>query len=230
MHQPVTEHAPLLAAKAAWSKEVILTDRIDAGTVGPLFRDEIAQRKLKTLIVMPLLVQGEVQGVIEVLTIKEKNFVEGELEVLSVVANDLAGGMSRKRLIDELRTKNIELEAQTQKTVEASETLKKFLATFSHELRSPLNSIIGFSELLAKQLHELPRETVDEFMKNINTSGRHLQQIINDILDLSKIEAGKMELHIASYPVSYFRESVERVLASAIAEKKIRLEFSFTRR
>ena len=145
--------------------------------------------------------------------------------MLSVVANDLAGGMSRKRLVDELRTKNIELEAQTQKTVEASETLKKFLATFSHELRSPLNSIIGFSELLTKQLSELPRETVEEFMKNINTSGRHLQQIINDILDLSKIEAGKMDLHIASYPVDYFRESVERVLASAIAEKKIRLRF-----
>ena len=227
VHQPVIEHAPLLAAQAAWSKGVILSDRIEEGTVGPLFREEIAQLKLKTLIVMPLLVQGEVQGVIEVLTIKEKSFVKGEMEVLSVVANDLAGGMSRKRLIDELRTKNIELEAQTQKTVEASETLKKFLATFSHELRSPLNSIIGFSELLTKQLNDLPRETVEEFMKNINTSGRHLQQIINDILDLSKIEAGKMELHIASYPVSYFRESVERVLASAIAEKKIHLEFSF---
>jgi len=227
VHQPVTEEASRLAARAAWSKRVILSDRMDEGTIGPLFREEIDALKLKTLIVMPLLVQDEVQGVIEVLTIKEKDFVQGELEVLSVVANDLAGGMSRKRLIDELRTKNIELEAQTQKTVEASETLKKFLATFSHELRSPLNSIIGFSELLTKQLGELPHETVEEFMKNINTSGRHLQQIINDILDLSKIEAGKMELHIASYPVDYFQESIERVLASAIAEKKIHLHFSF---
>jgi PAS domain S-box-containing protein len=226
VHQPVTEHAPRLAAKAAWGKGVLLSDQLDEGTVGPLFREEITGLKLKTLIVMPLLVQDEVQGVIEVMSIKEKDFVKGELEVLGVVANDLAGGMSRKRLIDELRTKNLELEAQTQKTAEASETLKKFLATFSHELRSPLNSIIGFSELLTKQFNELPRETVDEFMKNINTSGRHLQQIINDILDLSKIEAGKMELHVASYPVSYFRENVERVLASAIAEKKIRLEFS----
>ena len=49
-------------------------------------------------------------------------------------------------------------------------------------------------------------ETIQDFMKNINTSGRHLQQIINDILDLSKIEAGTMELHIASHPVAYFRE------------------------
>jgi CheY-like chemotaxis protein len=111
--------------------------------------------------------------------------------------------------------------------VEASDTLKKFIATFSHELRSPLNSIIGFSDLLTTQLDGLPPETVRNFMKNINTSGRHLQQIINDILDLSKIEAGKMELHVASYPVSYFEESVMRVLSAALAEKKINLEFRF---
>jgi CheY-like chemotaxis protein/two-component sensor histidine kinase len=99
---------------------------------------------------------------------------------------------------------------------------------FSHELRSPLNSIIGFSDLLASPAEGLPDATVQEFMKNINLSGRHLQQIINDILDLSKIEAGKMELHIASYPVSYFRESIERVLASAIQEKGVRLSFAFS--
>ena len=98
---------------------------------------------MKTLIVMPLIVQNDLQGVLEVLSIKEPGFTSGQIEILSVVANDLAGGMSRKRLIDELRMKNLELEAQTQKTQEASDTLKKFLAMFSHELRSPLNSIIG---------------------------------------------------------------------------------------
>ena len=103
--------------------------------------------KLQTLIAMPLIVQGEVQGVLEVLTIKEKGYVQSDVDILSVVANAVAAGMIRKRLIDELRMKNIELETQTQKTLEASDTLKKFLATFSHELRSPLNSIIGFSDL-----------------------------------------------------------------------------------
>jgi len=226
VHQQVTPEATHLAAQAAFRREVILNDDLSQSTVGGLYREEMNDLRLKTLMVIPLAVQGEVQGVMEILTIKEKDFCAKDLEILTVVANDLAGGMSRKRLVDELRMKNLELEAQTQKTVEASDTLKKFLATFSHELRSPLNSIIGFSDILNKQYDGLSAETIQGFMNNINTSGRHLQQIINDILDLSKIEAGKLELHIASYPVSYFQESIERVLAAAIQEKSIHLEFA----
>jgi PAS domain S-box-containing protein len=228
VHQPVTPEALHLAALAAFRKETQISTDLNQSTVGSLFMDEVEALRMKTLIVMPLVVQGEVQGVLEVLSIKEKDFTAAQVEILTVVANDLAGGMSRKRLIDELRMKNLELEAQTQKTLEASDTLKKFLAMFSHELRSPLNSIIGFSELLASPADELPPETVKEFMKNINVSGKHLQQIINDILDLSKIEAGKMELHIASYPVSYFKESVERLLAVPLREKEVNIAFDLT--
>ncbi len=227
VHQRVGPDAPYPAAQAACSCTPFITDDLAKGTLGTVYAEEIARAGLKTLIVLPLTVQGEAQGVLEVFSIKQKDFVAEEMDLLSVVANDLAGGMSRKRLVDALRTKNIELESQTQKTQEASETLKKFLATFSHELRSPLNSIIGFSDLLAQPTRDLSAETAQEFMKNINASGRHLQQIINDILDLSKIEAGKMDLHIASYPVAYFEESVTRVLAAAIAAKSIRLEFAF---
>ena len=227
VHQQVREDGVHPASRVAYSRQVLVTAELASGTLGPHFPGLIAERKLKSLIVFPLTVQGEVQGILEVFSVKQPDFISEEMDSLQVVANDLAGGMSRKRLMDELRMKNIELEGQTQKTLEASDTLKKFLATFSHELRSPLNSIIGFSDLLTTQLEGLPPETVRNFMKNINTSGRHLQQIINDILDLSKIEAGKMELHVASYPVSYFEESVMRVLSAALAAKKVTLEFRF---
>ena len=200
-------------------------DRFRTATVAHVFPEELAAGGLNTLVVIPLIVQGDLQGVLEVLSIKKRSYVSGELELLAVAANELASGISRRRLVDELRMKNVELETQTQKTVEASDTLKKFLATFSHELRSPLNSIVGFSEILSTEFGSLDSTTRSEFLKNISTSGRHLQQIINDILDLSKIEAGKMDLHLASYPISYFRESVERVLGAAIAEKGIDLQF-----
>ena len=228
VHQPVAAEARHLAAQAAFRQQTIVTDELGRSTVAAQLSEEEEALQLQTLIVMPLVMQGEVQGVLEVLTKKKKDFVHGELEILSVIGNELAGGMSHKRLVDELRMKNLELGAQTQKTQEASDTLKKFLATFSHELRSPLNSIIGFSDLLTTQLNDLPPETVQEFMKNITASGKHLQQIINDILDLSKIESGTMDLHIASYPISYFEESIRRVLASAISEKNITLHFAFS--
>ncbi len=225
VHQAVVPGARHVAAQAAYTREPVVTDAVGSGTAGLLFRKEIDDLGLKTLMVIPLLVQRELQGVIEVLSIREKDYVARPLDVLTVVGNDLASGMNRKRLMDELRMKNLELENQTQKTVEASDTLKKFLAMFSHELRSPLNSIIGFSDLLSTRFTELSGETIQDFMQNINASGRHLQQIINDILDLSKIEAGTMELHIASHPVDFFRESVGRVLAADIAAKQIRLTF-----
>ena len=228
VHQRVEPSARHQPARAGASRETLITDQILESTVAGMFHEEITKSNLKTLIVIPLCVQGELQGVLEVPSIKEKDFVASELEVLSVIANELAGGMSRKRLMDELRTKNLELEAQTQKALDAGDTLKKFLATFSHELRSPLNSIIGFSELMMGQLASLPPESIQEFTQNIHTSGRHLQQIINDILDLSKIEAGKLDLHIASYPVSYFKESIERLLSAAVKEKSIALEFRFS--
>jgi PAS domain S-box-containing protein len=228
VHQSVHQNAPHLPARCAYAKETILSDQLNESTVAGMFLDEMQRIHVKTVVVVPLVVQGDLQGVLETVSILEKGFIDDELEVLSIVANELAAGMSRKRLMDELRLKNIELEAQTQKAAEASDTLKKFLATFSHELRSPLNSIIGFSELLTTRLGELPQERLEEFSKNIHASGKHLQQIINDILDLSKIEAGKLEIHFASYPLTYFQESIQRVLASAIAEKEIQLEFQFS--
>lgn len=228
VHQRVVAGSPLLPARVAFSREPVISSDLSQSTVGSLYPEEIRELRLKTLIVLPLQVQGDLQGVLEVLSIKAEGFTAGQMEILTVVANDLAGGMSRRRLIDELRMKNLELEAQTQKTEEASDTLKKFLAMFSHELRSPLNSIIGFSELLSAPAEEMTPATVAEFMKNINASGKHLQQIINEILDLSKIEAGQMDIHVASYPVSYFREALERLLAAMMKEKGVTLAFDLT--
>ena len=226
-HQPVCADAPSIAARTAFTREPVITENIGTGTVGHLFGSSVHGLPLRTLIALPLVVQNDLQGVIEVLTIKEYAYAEEELEILDIASKDIALALSRKRLIDELRMKNLELEAQTERTMEASDTLKKFLAMFSHELRSPLNSIIGFSDVLATQIDELESDKIQEFMKNIQVSGRHLQQILNDILDLSKIEAGQMDLHIASYPVSYFEESVRGVLSALVSRKDVVLKFSF---
>ena len=225
-HQIVHEQTTTIAVQTIMSQKVIVTDELSRSSIAAYFLGEVERLKLKSLISIPLIVQHEVQGVLEVLSQKVEKYVQDELNMLSIISNELAIGMSRKRLMDEVTVKNIELENEKKKADDANDTLKRFLATFSHELRAPLNAIVGFSEILTSDLDTLPREKVHDFMKNINVSGKHLQNLINDILDLSKIEAGKMELHVEAYPVSYFTESVQRVLQSALQQKNLSLAFT----
>jgi PAS domain S-box-containing protein len=225
-HQIVHKDSLTTAVKVILERTPIVTNELSQGSIAANFLAEVTSLKLKTLIALPLIVQGEMQGVMEVLSMKEQKYVQDEHDLLSVIANELAIGMSRKRLMDEITIKNIELENEKKKTEDANDALKRFLATFSHELRAPLNSIVGFSEILTTDFESLPKEKIHDFMKNINVSGKHLQSLINDILDLSKIEAGRMELHVEAYPVTYFIESVQRVLKAALEQKQLTLEFN----
>ncbi len=224
-HQIVDEKSTTIAVQTAISKTTIVTDELSRSSIASYFLNETTALRLKTLISIPLMVQNELQGVLEVLSPKVDRYVTEELKLLTIIANELSIGMSRKRLMDEVTIKNIELENEKKRTDDANETLKRFLATFSHELRAPLNAIVGFSEILASDLHSLPPAKVSDFMKNIHESGKHLQGLINDILDLSKIEAGKMELHVEAYPISYFTESVTRVMQALIHQKNVTLRF-----
>lgn len=224
-HQIVHENSTTIAVQTTLTQKVIITDELSRSSIAAYFLNETEALKLRTLISIPLMVQNELQGVLEVLSPKADQYVEEELKMLTVIANELSIGMSRKRLMDEITVKNIELENEKKKTDDANDTLKRFLATFSHELRAPLNAIVGFSEILTSDLKALPPEKVQDFMKNINASGKHLQGLINDILDLSKIEAGKMELHVEAYPVAYFTENLERVMQAAMHQKNIKLAF-----
>lgn len=224
-HQIVDDKTLTIAVRTVMDRKVIVSDELSRSSIAAYFLSETDLLKLKTLISIPLMVQNEVQGVLEVLSPKVESAVAEDLKMLTIIANELAIGMSRKRLMDEVTIKNIELENEKKRTDDANETLKRFLATFSHELRAPLNAIVGFSEILTSEIKSLPQEKVNDFMKNINESGKHLQGLINDILDLSKIEAGKMELHVEAYPVSYFTESIQRVMQSAIQQKNATLKF-----
>ena len=95
----------------------------------------------------------------------------------------------------------------------------KFLANMSHELRTPLHAVIGFSEMLLLGTFGTLNEKQTKYANNINSSGKHLLDVINDILDLSKVEAGKMELRPKEFDVSPTIEEVNKLVAS-IAEKK----------
>jgi PAS domain S-box-containing protein len=126
-----------------------------------------------------------------------------KLQGVFAAARDIT---ERKRLDQVLQEKNVELENARAVAEKINLAKSDFLANMSHELRTPLNSIIGFSEVLQDQLFGQINEKQQEYVKNILTSGRHLLSLINDILDLSKVESGKMELELSLF---LLRESLE---------------------
>ncbi len=222
------EQPESLPQQAAREHTPIVTDILLRGTLTEKFLSDVEILGMKSLVVLPLIVQGELQGVLEALTKKDVDFVNEELHILTLIANELATGMSRKRLMEEVMHQKMQVELEAQKTAEANTTLKRFLAMFSHDLRAPLASIVGFSELLANDLPTMEQAQVQDFMKSIIVSGKHLQHLIDDILDLSKIEAGTMELHRMNYPATHFTETLQRILQAKLSEKNIALHYQLS--
>jgi len=131
-----------------------------------------------------------------------------DVEVLAVpviVAGDPVGLMALYHDISELLAARREAEA-------ANNAKSQFLASMSHELRTPLNAIIGYSEMVQEEIVELGQTDLAQDLTKIRTAGHHLLALINDILDLSKIEAGKMELHLETFEI---RSLVDDVVATA---------------
>jgi len=130
----------------------------------------------------------------------------------------------RERLrADEIRRRSAELEAQNRRIQEANRLKSEFLANMSHELRTPLNAIIGFSQMLHDGEVEPSTPTFREFLGDILSSGRHLLQLINDVLDLAKVEAGKLEFRPEPVDTAQLVADIVGILRTSAAEKQIRL-------
>ena len=143
---------------------------------------------IKAALIVPLKIEGKLTGI---LLVGEKLsgdiFVDQELEVLAVLANQVAISLENARLYEELSETNAEL-------MQASRLKSQFLASMSHELRTPLNSIIGFSKVLLNRFDGELTERQETYIRSVHNSGAHLLQLINGILDFSRIEAGKLEM------------------------------------
>ena len=148
---------------------------------------------------VPMLLEGKPIGAITVTGAKAGAFAQRQIELLQTFAEQAVIAVQNAHLFREIREKSIELEMANRQLEVANKHKSEFLANMSHELRTPLNAIIGFSEVLSDRMFGEVNEKQAEYLKDIHESGRHLLSLINDILDLSKIEAGRMELELSSF-------------------------------
>src|SRR5262245_42429514 len=146
----------------------------------------------RALLGVPLMSEDEVIGVLGVTSKTPGEFAPEIVHLLNTFATQSALAIQNARLFHEVEDKGRLLEA-------ASRHKSEFLANMSHELRTPLNAILGFSEVLAERMFGEVNEKQAEYLQDILSSGRHLLSLINDILDLSKVEAGRLELELERF-------------------------------
>jgi len=150
------------------------------------------RQKDERLMVAPLLAGATVKGAMAVWRRGANTFDEADLGFLTGLSRQATIAIENARLFREIEVKSRQLEVVSQHKSE-------FLANMSHELRTPLNAIIGFSEVLSERMFGEINEKQAEYISDILQSGQHLLSLINDILDLSKIEAGRMELELSEF-------------------------------
>jgi GAF domain-containing protein len=179
--------------RVAQTREPVqIADISDPAAYESRVRNTLLQIGLRALLAVPLIAEDQLVGALIVMRKRMGTFAAEEVALLQTFATQSALAIQNARLFREIEDKSRQLEV-------ASQHKSEFLANMSHELRTPLNAIIGFSEVLSERMFGDLNEKQEEYSKDIHASGQHLLSLINDILDLSKIEAGRMELELSDF-------------------------------
>ncbi len=186
--------------------------------------------RVRALLSVPLFAQGKIIGSLDLGKSVPGPFLAEQVEIVTEVADQLAVAIEQARLREELARHAAELEQRVaertaelaranQELVAASRHKSEFLANMSHELRTPLNGILGFAQILQEQAGPVLSDKQRRYLGHIYGSGQHLLTLINDILDLAKVEAGKIALQPEPLPVAQTLEDL-LVIARGLASEK----------
>ena len=193
---------------------------ITAGGAYPV-RDVFIRAGYRALLAVPLVREQQVIGGFLVGRKQPGEFPREAVDLLATFASQSALALQNARLFRALEEKSQQLEL-------ASRHKSDFLANMSHELRTPLNAILGYTELIVDRIYGDVPDKIGEVLTRVQDSGRHLLGLINDVLDLSKIEAGQLVLTVAEYSFRDVTQAVAAALGSLATEKKLRLSVDVT--
>jgi signal transduction histidine kinase len=194
----------------------------------------IRKEGLKSIAAVPLRSSGRVIGTLIVASRRLHSFSSAEIHLLNTIGEGLGPALKNAELYEALREKNRQLDEQnrelrshqrellekTREVEQASQLKSEFLANMSHELRTPLNSIIGFSELMLDQVPGPVNRKQRQCLEDILSSGRHLLSLIDQVLDLSKIESGRAELRLAGVALPELTESLKNTMLPILRPRR----------
>ena len=198
----------------------ILEEREYTGT---RVRPMLARLGYRSVLAVPLLREERIMGALTVWRKDAGSFSAEVVNLLQTFATQSALAIQNARLFREIEEKSRQIEM-------ANRHKSEFLANMSHELRTPLNAIIGFSEVLGERMFGELNEKQAEYTDDILSSGRHLLSLINDILDLSKVEAGRMELELTKFDLPMAIDNALTLIRERASRHGIRLHHSVDER
>jgi signal transduction histidine kinase len=198
----------------------------------------MAQEGLRSLAAVPLKSSGRVIGTLVAGSHDLHSFSSEDIQLLSAIGEGLGPTLEAAALYKGLQEKNRQLAAQnealvaqqealiekTREAEEANQLKSEFLARMSHELRTPLNAVIGFSELTLDEVPGPLNEEQRQCLEDILTAGRHLLKLVNEVLDISKIESGKTELRLTYLALSDVIKWLRKTMAPILRPRKQSLE------
>ncbi|MGH7318468.1 MAG: GAF domain-containing protein, partial [Candidatus Rokuibacteriota bacterium] len=222
----VLREAPIRRGEGATGQSVVRREPVQVANIiedpehgAVRVRTILARLGYRSVLAVPLLLEERIMGALTVWRREAGSFPPEAVNLLQTFATQSVLAIQNARLFREIEEKGRQLEV-------ASRHKSQFLANMSHELRTPLNAILGYSELILDNIHgEVPGK-IREVMERVDKSGRHLLGLINDVLDLSKIEAGQLTLSVTDYSMTEVVQSVFTAVESLAAEKQLALKVS----
>jgi signal transduction histidine kinase/DNA-binding response OmpR family regulator len=204
---------------AMLTKKVVQIVPVIGNPAAPATAESIAKDfGFDSIIFAPMLRGDDIVGAIGTARAEARPFTDKQVALIKAFADQAVIAIENARLLSEIREKSRLLEV-------ASQHKSQFLANMSHELRTPLNAIIGYSEILQEDVADLGQQNLTLDLKKIESSGRHLLGLINDILDLSKIEAGKMDVFIEDVEIVPLLDEVRAIIVPMAEKNSNAIEF-----